>query len=88
MSNRGRQNVASHLVLDLGVDWRRCVHHAPIRARWHAGAHRGAHRGAHAGTHRGAYVGTVPLLLGAVRMCVRADWGRPAHACAQGRLSL
>lgn len=23
MSNRGRQNVASHLVLDLGVDWRK-----------------------------------------------------------------
>lgn len=23
MSNRGRQNVASYLVLDLGVDWRR-----------------------------------------------------------------
>jgi deoxyribodipyrimidine photo-lyase len=23
MSNRGRQNVASHLILDLGVDWRR-----------------------------------------------------------------
>mmetsp|Transcript_19646 Transcript_19646/g.54802 ORF Transcript_19646/g.54802 Transcript_19646/m.54802 type:complete len:584 (+) Transcript_19646:357-2108(+) len=23
MSNRGRQNVASHLVLDLGIDWRR-----------------------------------------------------------------
>ena len=23
MSNRGRQNVASYLVLDMGVDWRR-----------------------------------------------------------------
>ena len=23
MSNRGRQNVASHLILDLGIDWRR-----------------------------------------------------------------
>ena len=23
MSNRGRQNVASYLILDLGVDWRR-----------------------------------------------------------------
>lgn len=23
MSNRGRQNVASYLALDLGVDWRR-----------------------------------------------------------------
>jgi len=25
MSNRGRQNVASHLILDLGVDWRKWV---------------------------------------------------------------
>ena len=23
MSNRGRQNVASYLILDLGVDWRK-----------------------------------------------------------------
>ena len=27
MSNRGRQNVASYLVLDLGIDWRRGADH-------------------------------------------------------------
>ncbi len=27
MSNRGRQNVASYLALDLGVDWRRGADH-------------------------------------------------------------
>jgi deoxyribodipyrimidine photo-lyase len=27
MSNRGRQNVASYLILDLGIDWRRGADH-------------------------------------------------------------
>ena len=27
MSNRGRQNVASYLILDLGIDWRRGAEH-------------------------------------------------------------
>lgn len=26
MSNRGRQNVASYLALDLGLDWRKVPH--------------------------------------------------------------
>lgn len=30
MSNRGRQNVASYLALDLGLDWRKVLNLGPL----------------------------------------------------------